>query len=91
MASSPSRLTGLTATRAGDGSVDLRWNAAAERGVTSYRVRWEDGQGTVGGMRVVKGTTARLTAVPAGATLEVRAIGARGLEGWDWARAMPAD
>ncbi|HEX2290021.1 MAG TPA: M28 family peptidase, partial [Pseudonocardiaceae bacterium] len=91
MASSPSRLTGLMATRGADGSVDVRWNAAVERGVTGYRVRWEDAEGKTGGMRVVKGPTARLTAVPQGATVQVRAIGSRGLEGWDWARAPLAD
>lgn len=87
MASSPSRLTGVTATRGADGSVDVKWNPAVERGVASYRVRWEDAEGKTGGMRVVKGTTARLTSVPEGATIQVRAIAARGLEGWDWARA----
>jgi hypothetical protein len=91
MASSPSRLAGLTATRAADGTVNLQWEAAVERGVTAYRVRWEDAEGATGGMRVVKTTTARLAAVPPGATVQVRAIGARGLEGWDWARAHPGD
>jgi Tol biopolymer transport system component len=91
MASSPSRVTGLAATRTPDGSVDAKWNPAIEGGVTSYRVRWEDAEGKVGGMRVVKVTTARLAGVPSGATIEVRAVGARGLEGWDWARARPAD
>jgi Peptidase family M28/WD40-like Beta Propeller Repeat len=91
MASSPSRVTGLTAARGTDGMVDAKWNTAVERGVTGYRVRWEDADGKVGGMQVVKGTAARLRAVPNGATVEVRAIGARGLEGWDWARAGLAD
>ena len=91
MASSPSRLAGLAATRGAGGSVDVRWNAAVERGVTSYRVRWEDDEGKTGGERVVKGTTVRLSAVPREATVQVRAIGARGLEGWDWARARLAD
>jgi hypothetical protein len=91
MASSPSRITGLTATGAAGGSIEAKWNPAVERGVTSYRVRWEDADGKVGGMQVVKGTTVRLATVPNGATIEVRAIGARGLEGWDWARAGPAD
>jgi hypothetical protein len=91
MASSPSRLRGLTATRAADGAVTMRWDAAVERGVTSYRVRWEDREGKIGGSRVVKATSARLTGVPKGATVQVRAIGARGLEGWDWARAPLAD
>ena len=86
MASSPSRLAEVTATRVAAGVVEVGWKPAIERGVTSYRVRWEAG-GDTGGMRVVRGTSARLTGVPAGATIAVRAIGARGLEGWDWARA----
>jgi hypothetical protein len=91
MASSPSRLTGLSAARGADGAVDAKWNAAAERGVASYRVRWQDPEGKVGGKQVVKGTTAKLRAVPAGATIQVRAIGPRGLEGWDWAQAQLAE
>jgi hypothetical protein len=87
MASSPSRLTEVNASRGPGGVVEVSWRPAAERGVTSYRIRWEDRLGKIGGTRVVKGTTARLTGVPAGATVAVRAIGARGLEGWDWARA----
>jgi hypothetical protein len=87
MASSPSRATGLTAIRGEAGAVEVRWSAAPERGVTSYRLRWEDREGKIGGLRVVRDTTARLTGVPAGATIQVRAIGTRGLEGWDWARA----
>jgi hypothetical protein len=91
MASSPSRLAEVTASRAGDGTVEATWRPAIERGVVSYRIRWEDADGQTGGSRVVRGTTARLTGVPAGAAVAVRAIGARGLEGWDWARATPAD
>jgi hypothetical protein len=87
MASSPSRLTEVSASRGPGGVVEVSWKPAAERGVTSYRIRWEDGLGKIGGTRVVKGTTARLAGVPAGATVAVRAIGARGVEGWDWARA----
>ncbi|MGH7579950.1 MAG: M20/M25/M40 family metallo-hydrolase, partial [Gemmatimonadales bacterium] len=86
MASSPSRLEGVTASRGAGGTVEVGWKPAIERGVTSYRVRWEDGEGRTGGMRVVRGTSARLTGVPPGATVAVRAIGTRGLEGWDWAR-----
>jgi Peptidase family M28 len=87
MASSPSRLAEVTASRAPGGVVEVGWKPALERGVTSYRVRWEDSGGAAGGMRVVRGTSTRLAGVPEGATIAVRAIGARGLEGWDWARA----
>lgn len=91
MASSPSRLSEVAATRRAGGTVDMSWKPAIERGVPSYRVQWKDGQGRVGGTRVVRGTSARLTGVPEGATVAVRAIGARGLEGWDWAAATPAE
>jgi hypothetical protein len=90
MASSPSRLAEVTASRAADGTVEATWKPAIERGVTSYRIRWEETDGRTGGSRVVRGTTARLAGVPSDAAVAVRAIGARGLEGWDWARA-PAD
>ncbi|HEU4524666.1 MAG TPA: M20/M25/M40 family metallo-hydrolase, partial [Gemmatimonadales bacterium] len=91
MASSPGRVDSLTVVRGAGGVVDARWKAAAERGVTGYRVRWEAADGKVGGMQVVKGTAARLPGAPEGATIQVRAIGARGMEGWDWARARLAD
>jgi hypothetical protein len=89
MASSPSRLTGVTASRGPGGTVEVGWKPALERGVTSYRVQWEDGEGKTGGMRLVRGTSVRLGGVPPGARVAVRAVGARGLEGWDWARAEP--
>jgi hypothetical protein len=89
MASSPSRLTGVTASRGPGGTVEIGWKPALERGVTSYRVQWEDGEGKTGGMRLVRGTSVRLGGVPPGARVAVRAVGARGLEGWDWARAEP--
>jgi hypothetical protein len=91
MASSPSRLAEVTASRTQGGTVEVGWKPAIERGVTSYRVRWESDRGSPGGMRVVRGTSVRLTGVPDGATIAVRAIGARGLEGWDWARATPVE
>ncbi len=89
MASSPSRLAEVTASRTSAGTVEVGWKPAIERGVTSYRVRWEDSLGATGGMRVVRGTSARLAGVPPGAAIAVRAIGGRQLEGWDWARATP--
>jgi hypothetical protein len=91
MASTPSRLTGLTAARGADGTVDAKWNAAPERGVASYRVRWVDPEGKVGGIQVVKGTNVKLRTVPKGATIQVRAIGVKGLESWDWIQAPLAD
>ncbi|MGH7536771.1 MAG: M20/M25/M40 family metallo-hydrolase, partial [Gemmatimonadales bacterium] len=86
MASSPARLNGLQATRRGDGVVDLKWEAAPERGVVSYRVRWSGNGPTERRTLVARGSSAQAPGVPPGAELSVRAIGAGGLEGWDWAR-----
>jgi Tol biopolymer transport system component len=91
MASSPSRVAEVTAVRKAGGAVDVGWKPAVERGVESYRVRWEDGNGATGGMRIVRGTSVRLVGVPQRATIAVRAIGRRELEGWDWGRATLAD
>ena len=38
-------------------------------------------------VRVVK-PTVTLTGVPAGASVAVKAVNAKGLEGWDWARVV---
>ncbi len=91
MASSPSRLAEVTATRGPGDTVDVTWKPAIEQGIGSYRVRWEDAEGGSGVARVVRGTSARLTRVPKGARVAVRAIGTGGVEGWDWALATPAD
>jgi Peptidase family M28 len=91
MASSPSRLAEVTASRTAGGTVEVGWKPAIERGVTGYRVRWEDDRGGAAGNRVVQGTSVRLAGVPEEARVAVRAIGARGLEGWDWAWATPGE
>ena len=66
--------------------VDLKWEAAPERGVVSYRVRWSGDGPTERRTLVARGSSAQAPGVPPGAELSVRAIGAGGLEGWDWAR-----
>jgi len=86
MASSPARLNGLQATRRADGVVDLKWDAAPDRGVGTYRVRWSGDGPTARRTLVVRGSSAQAAGVPPGAELSVRAIGVGGLEGWDWAR-----
>jgi hypothetical protein len=91
MASSPSRVAEVSASRQAGGAVVVRWKPAIERGVTTYRIGWEDVNGKTGGRRIVRGSAARLVGVPPRATIAVRAIGARGLEGWDWGRATLAD
>ncbi|NJD17678.1 MAG: M28 family peptidase [Gemmatimonadetes bacterium] len=85
LASSPARLEGLEVRGSGSG-VEVSWTPAPERDVTSYRVTWgppgEEGAHAL----TVTEPRARLEGVPPGSVVAVKALNARGLEGWDWAR-----
>ena len=80
LASSPARLEGLAVT---DGTA--RWNAAPERGVDGYEVRWQTDGGWASAE--VGQPTARLEGLMPGGTVQVRARSGRGTVGWDWATA----
>jgi Peptidase family M28 len=84
LASSPSRIVGLEAKASGSGAA-VSWNASPESGITGYIVSWgaEDAAKT---MRVTQ-PRATLPGVAARTAVRVKAINAKGLEGWDWARA----
>ncbi len=89
LASSPSRLTGLTVTpsgaRAPQATVGITWTPSPERDVVRYQVTW--GPETDPGRHEVRVTEPRatLSGIPAGAVIRVRAENSRGLKGWDWA------
>jgi hypothetical protein len=87
LASSPSRITGLQATASGGGAT-LTWTAAPESGVAAYIVSW--GAEPTGSPRTLRVTQPRATlpGVSAGTSVRVKAVNAKGLEGWDWARAV---
>jgi hypothetical protein len=93
LASSPARITDVQARPAGAaGTVDVSWNPAPERGVARYRVRWRTGAGQTTTRDVVAAGQGRMSvrledAAP-GSPVEVKALNDRGLEGWDWARAV---
>jgi hypothetical protein len=88
LASSPSRLTGLAvALRAGRGA-ELRWDASPEKGVRSYRVAYGPAEDPLRTVVTVARPSVRLADVPAGTVVSVKAVNARGLEGWDWARVI---
>lgn len=86
LASSPSRLSGLEVTAGGGGTVEARWTPAAERDVTGYVVTWGPPGGPARDSMRVEEPRVRVAARP-GEVVAVRAVNARGLEGWDWARA----
>jgi len=85
LASSPSRLNNLVATRAGSG-VTLTWDASPEAGVTSYIVAYGPATDPMRTRITVRTPTATLPALPAGTQVAVKAVNDKGLEGWDWAR-----
>jgi hypothetical protein len=83
MASSPSRLTSLTAA----GST-VGWDAARERGVTRYIVRYGPPTNPMQFSVSVTNPRATISALRPGWHVAVKAVNARGLEGWDWARTV---
>jgi Peptidase family M28 len=86
LASSPSRLTDLKVASFKGGTATLTWKASRERGVTGYVVAYgPTDKPETHRVRVAK-PTATLSNVAAGTMVSVKAINAKGLEGWDWAR-----
>ena len=83
MASSPSRLAGLEAK-----GTAASWAPAVEKGVVRYLVRWGPAEDPMRYSAAVTGTRATLAGAKPGWSVAVKAVNARGLEGWDWARAV---
>ncbi len=87
LASSPSRLRGLTAAR-GTSGVDVTWTASPETGIKQYVVAYGPATDPLRTRVTVSTPTAALPALPAGTHVAVKAVNGRGLEGWDWARVV---
>jgi hypothetical protein len=85
LASSPSRLNGLKAERTASG-IALSWLPSPESGVKTYVVAYGPASDPLKTRVTVTGPGATLPVLPAGTQVAVKAINARGLEGWDWAR-----
>jgi len=86
LASSPSRLKDLKVTGQAGGPVTATWSASPEKSVTGYIVAWGPSDTPLRNtMRVIKPTAVIPGAAP-GMAVSVKAVNARGLEGWDWAR-----
>ena len=87
LASSPSRITGLTASVAPGGAA-LGWTPSPETGITGYLVTWGPADNpSLHTLRVTQ-PKATLAGAAAGTAVRVKAVNAKGLEGWDWARAV---
>ena len=85
LASSPSRIRDLTAT-ATDAGVRVAWTPSPESNIREYIVAWGGRNDDALPNRVtVTRNEAALPLVGAGTRIAVKAVNARGLEGWDWA------
>jgi hypothetical protein len=86
LASSPSRLTQLKIDSYTGSTAVLSWTPSPEKGVTSYVVASGPASDPVRQRIVVTQPHATLPQIAPGAVVSVKAVNARGLEGWDWAR-----
>jgi hypothetical protein len=85
LASSPSRIAGLQATASGAG-VSVSWTPSPESGITGYLLTWGTAENPAQHTLRVVGPKATLSAATRGAVVQVKAVNAKGMEGWDWAR-----
>jgi hypothetical protein len=87
LASSPSPVKDLKTSGPAGGPVSVTWAESPEKRVTGYIVAWGPADAPLRNtMRVVKNAATLPGATP-GMVVSVKAVNARGLEGWDWAKA----
>jgi Peptidase family M28 len=86
LASCPSRLAGLEATASASGAT-ASWTPAVEMAVAGYLVTWGPPDNPALHTLRVTQPRATLTGAVAGTVVRVKAVNAKGMEGWDWARA----
>ena len=84
LASSPSPVRDLKAAGPAGGPVSVTWAASPEKSVNGYIVAWGQADAPLrNSTRVVKPAATIPGAAP-GMVVSVKAVNARGLEGWDW-------
>jgi hypothetical protein len=88
LASSPSRLTNLKVESYTGAVASLSWTPSPERGVASYVVAYGPQTEPLRHKVTVTQPRATLPQVTAGTVVSVKAVNARGLEGWDWAKTV---
>jgi len=91
LASSPSRLTRLRVDSVAAGTASLSWAPAPESGIASYVVAYGPPSDRLRHRVTVTQPHAALPQVAPGMVVSVKAVNARGLEGWDWATVRIAD
>jgi hypothetical protein len=86
LASSPSRLTQLKIDSYAGSIATLSWTPCPEKAVASYIVAYGPASDPLRRRVVVAQPHATLPQIAPGTIVSVKAVNARGLEGWDWAR-----
>ena len=86
LASSPSPVRDLKASGPAGEPASVTWAASPEKSVTGYIVAWGPPDDPLrNSMRVIRPAATIPGAAP-GMVVSVKAVNARGLEGWDWGR-----
>jgi Peptidase family M28/WD40-like Beta Propeller Repeat len=88
LASSPSRLSDLKVDRFAGGTAALSWRPSPEKSVTGYIVAYGPPDKPEAQQTKVVKSTVTLPNVQAGTVVSVKAVNAKGLEGWDWAKVV---
>jgi hypothetical protein len=86
LASSPSRLADLKVDSMNNGTAKLSWKAAPEKDIAGYIVAYGPATNPEAQQMRVTSPTATVPKVAPGTVISVKAVNARGLGGWDWAR-----
>jgi len=86
LASSPSPVRDLKAAGPAGGPVSVTWAASPEKSVTGYIVAWGPADAPLRNRTRVMKPAATIPGAAPGMVVSVKAVNARGLEGWDWAR-----
>ncbi len=88
LASSPGRVKDVKANGMKGDTLEVSWTPSPEKGVVSYTVVYGPESNPTAKTMTVKTPNARIAGLKKGETLHVavKAVNARGLSGWDWAR-----
>jgi Tol biopolymer transport system component len=88
LASSPSRLTGLKVAGYQGKTAKLTWTPSSEKSVRSYIVAYGPAASPLKNRMTVLKPEATLAGIEPGTIISVKAVNAKGLEGWDWAKVV---
>lgn len=86
LASSPSRINGLTVEKTGENTYRVDWKPAPEKDIREYIVRYITRDGLTETVKTDQHHII-LKNVSEASDIEVKAVNEQGLEGWDWAKA----